>query len=267
MQHVRDQNWMAVVIDIVVVCGSVLLATQISIGLEKDREQRELRSAMKHISGELNASRDNMRWMSDRYRDDMAALRQILAVLDSESAPELAQADLSRGLLAMFYPRTLFIQYDLISELQHSDGLRSIPQDDLHGALRELTARYHELETIQAMRQPLAMGSRLTDFPFVRATVEQDLESRAWGSLMVADIDWVEARRSPAFHNAVAQSHSYIRSLLTNLEVAKVMATESARLMHLYGYSPETTWYETIGEPLEQEVSKNLIKLLTEGSD
>jgi len=267
MQHVREQNWTAVVIDIGVVCGSVLLATQISIGLEKEREQRELQSAMKHVSGELNASRDNMRWMSDRYRDDMAALRMILAVLDSEAAPELAQADLSRGLLAMFYPRNLYIQYDLIRELQHSDGLRSIPQDDLHGAIRELTARYHELETIQALRQPLAMGSRLTDFPFVRATVEQNLESSAWGTLIVTDIDWVDARTSPAFHNAVAQSQSYMRSLLINLEVAKVMATETARLMNLYGYSPETTWYETIGEPLEQQVEKNPIKLLTEGSD
>jgi hypothetical protein len=50
MQHVREQNWLAVVIDVLVVFGSVVLATQFSEGIDSRRAQDALTSAMSRVS-------------------------------------------------------------------------------------------------------------------------------------------------------------------------------------------------------------------------
>lgn len=265
IQHVREQNWIAVGIDILVVFGSVLLATQISVAIESERGSDQLESAMKRVSGELNASADNMDWMSVAYRNRLVALREILAVLDGGSEAELDATVRTRGVYALFQPARLALQYDLIFELQNSVGLRSIPHNDLHDALRELQVYYKSVEEIHEFMSTPERDLSLADFTFISTELILGDGERGWGRMTISDVDWSQARRSKAFRNLVVQTHHNIGNLLISLEIAKAMGNETARLMEVYGYSAGTTWYEEIGEDIEKSVTSNVQKVLTEG--
>ena len=53
MQHFREQNWFAVGIDVIVVFGSVLLATQIAVAIENAKAKRDLEASMRNLSAEI----------------------------------------------------------------------------------------------------------------------------------------------------------------------------------------------------------------------
>ena len=265
IQHVYEQNWVAVLIDIIVVFGSVLLATQISVAIESKRNNDQLKVAMKRVSGELNASAENMDWMADGYRKRLTALREVLVILDGGSEINLDPTVRSRAFLALFQPSRLALQYDLISELQSSVGLRSIPYDDLHDALRELKGYFSSVEDTNKLMSTPERGIGLVDFPFIRTELVLEDDNKGWGSMVISDVDWSQARRSSAFRNLVVLTHHNMGNLLVDLEIAKAMGKETARLMEVYGFSAGITWYEETGEELERSVTSDVQKLLIKG--
>jgi hypothetical protein len=111
-----------------VVFGSVVLATQFSEGIDSRRAQDALTSAMSRVSGELNASYDNMQAQGEIWDDRLNALQQLILTLDRPDHRRIKDEDLNLALHTIFTPIQLFTQYDLITELQNSEGLRMVPR-------------------------------------------------------------------------------------------------------------------------------------------
>ncbi|MEM7284145.1 MAG: hypothetical protein AAF438_21275 [Pseudomonadota bacterium] len=270
IKHVSEQNWLAVAIDVLVVFGSVVLATQFSEGIESRRAQDALTTAMSRVSGELNASYDNMQEQGEIWEDRLNALQQLMSALEKPDQTEINAGDLNLALHTIFTPIQLYTQYDLITELQNSEGLRMVPQDDLHGALRELMFQYKMLASRNNAWKLAQSKTTLSQFPYIHSELNRD-SSGNWGTMRFSGIDWDTARRDPALRSATVQAHHNVRAMRIQLEAGKAMAAEVDKIMNAYGYGEDTTWYERTGEAVERaafdRIRKQLSLELSEDSD
>ncbi|MBO6689343.1 MAG: hypothetical protein JJ931_12870 [Henriciella sp.] len=91
-QHVKDQNWIAVVLDFVIVVAGILIAFQISSMAEKRGEVAQFDRQMEALKVEMTENLDRYEIAVDRIRDQyesITALRELLA--DPESAATEAE--------------------------------------------------------------------------------------------------------------------------------------------------------------------------------
>lgn len=87
-QHVKDQNWFAVVLDFVIVVAGILIAFQISSMAEKRGEVAMFDRQMEALKVEMTENLDRYEIASDRIRDQyesITALRYLLANPESEA--------------------------------------------------------------------------------------------------------------------------------------------------------------------------------------
>lgn len=262
IKNVADQNWLAVAIDVLVVFGSVLMATQLSIRIEEEKAQRDLENAMSKVAGEINASAENVAGSKLLYKSVMQSLRAISEHLQADLALDIDTDEHRRAIEFVFKPSPIFIQYELILELQATGGLRNVPQEDLHNMLRELLLNYRliDAEYLRLVRKDRAED--LGAFPYIDWGIVLEEESTRWGYMKIEDIDWEQASQDHRFKTLITSAHHDLAGLALRLEVTHMWATEIQRMMDQYGFAAGPSWYEVEGEALEMPIYRKPSEVL-----
>ena len=86
IQHFREQNWIAVGIDFVIVVAGILLALQISNWNEEREERRESAIFTERLKEDLREENWRYQLLSEYYRDVHAAAQKAADALSGEAA-------------------------------------------------------------------------------------------------------------------------------------------------------------------------------------
>ena len=242
MQHIREQNWFAVSIDVIVVVGSVFLATQLSSALDTRRAEQDLIASMRNLhkefAREMLWSESAINWQ----KRVMAGLRDAIAILDGE---EPGGIDLDRVHWAlrvgMSPPPGLNFQATL-GELRDSGELRRIPYENLSSILIEILGSkesllwYYERDMRGANEQPL-------QYSFIRRDLNVDVEQGMWGAALIVSVDWERAREDADFRFRLLQAHSVFASNTMNMEGTQGLLVEAVSILKDLGFEPSSDWW------------------------
>ncbi|MEO1078307.1 MAG: hypothetical protein AAFY29_02040 [Pseudomonadota bacterium] len=249
MQHVREQNWFAVGIDVMVVVGSVFLATQLSSALDTRRADQDLKASMRNLhkefAREITWSESATTWQ----KLVMAGLRDAVAVLDG-SEPE--GIDLDRVYWAlrvgMSPPPGLNFQATL-QELRDSGELRRIPYENLSSVLIEILGgkesflRFYEREMRGTNEQPL-------QYSFIKRDLNLDVDKGPWGAALIVSVDWEQARKDADFRFRLLQAHSVFASNTIEIERDRDQLVEAVSILKDLGFEPSNDLRGENREPL-----------------
>ncbi|MEO1082256.1 MAG: hypothetical protein AAFY29_22045 [Pseudomonadota bacterium] len=212
MVHVREQNWLAVPIDVVVVFGSVVFAIRFSQALDRRRDEARFRDSMLAILGEIRSFKDTVDRGLDTRRRNLRYLRDALLILQGEERlRDYPEQELLKGLSHAVDPLPITTPFDATRSLQHSGRLNDwrIPEirNNLITLLWYATA-LHQLGIVNASKGHTSLGVRdlgsFGDFVKVSAAVRESDMRTAWGHRYITSIDWTAARANPDFLYAVA---------------------------------------------------------------
>ena len=252
MQHMREQNWLAVGIDIVVVMGSVLVATQISVQIEEGRQQRDLQRALNNLVPEILQA---VEWRESAVawqKRKLKGLRDAIEIVEGASPENFDREQILLALTFATDPPTYPAQYVTLDEIQATGRLKDIPGRDLREFLVQLlsASRSNASDMSRAIKagdtSPLA-------YDFLERQVERG--TPGWGAAKVIAVDWVQARNDGSFLNRLKFSHQTMASIAFSMDSMLVLEHEALRLLNERGYgTSETYWqenYDRITSPLE----------------
>jgi len=178
MQHAGEQNWFAVAIDVIVVLGSVLLATQISIAIENAKSQRDLEYSLRNLSSEISRQIEWSHSALSWEKRQMAGLRDAVAILDGAQPGQYDQDQILMALTFGIDPPSFAGSYPTLDEMVSSGRLKEISQPGLRGVLTELASvsgtsdmEFQRLNA-NANRSPLL-------YEFIERDIELNPENKA----------------------------------------------------------------------------------------
>ncbi len=254
MQHAGEQNWFAVAIDVIVVLGSVLLATQISIAIENAKSQRDLESSLRNLSSEISRQIEWTPRAISWEKGHMAGLRDVLAILDGAQPDQYDQDRILKALTFGIDPPTIVNHFPTLDEMSNAGRLKEIPHPGLRGVLIELASissfsdtEFQRLEA-SANRSPL-------QYEFIDREIELNPKKTTWGFSIIKHVDWESARASHDFRMRILQAHDILARTGTRLIKGTQLLEEVKRELKSEGFQPSSSWW-----------AKNVDRVYGEGS-
>ena len=244
MQHVGEQNWLAVCIDVAVVVGSVFLATQLSVALDRQAQEAELATSLRNLSDELTASLEEAQGQERYSREILFHIREALAVLDGRDPDTLTDAQrqgIFRALTYRHHPTFIIRKYETLLELQNSGNFSNIKVPALRGVLSQLLTMAKENDQWNASLHRGVDVSYL-DFPFLERELLLSNE-RYWGSAEVVAIDWEAAQADRSFRDRLLKMHHTESQATWNAYAERLLVEEAVRQLEALGYSGHTSWW------------------------
>jgi len=201
-RHVRDQNWVAVGIDFLIVVVGVFIGIQVSNWNDSRKADAELSASLESLAQEIS----NTAWHREnqlRYEHEtIDGLRLVLDLLDgaelSEEQYALALLALSRGT-----PPPDPSRYGTLASLQASGRLKDIDSTELRNALSELRS-IDRLNAAFSERARREMTAPPFDVKLLRLRAPE-LDGTNIEAGPVATLDVEGARQDPNFRARLIQ--------------------------------------------------------------
>ena len=240
-QHVRDQNWFAVGIDVVVVVGSVLLATQLSTAIDNRRARADLNSSMLNVHREFARS---VKWTNSAIRYQkriMAGLQDAVAILDGASPSQFNMQRVHRSIEEGSIPPVNGVWFSSLRELRDSGDLRRISDESAGPLLLEILAYAESQESNRNYRMRGAEG-RPFDYPFIAVNIDRESTGSAWGMYSITNIDWAAARQDPEFRTALIHAHVRMAGNAFDMQATVALLSEAVSTLDRAGYGSSKDW-------------------------
>lgn len=216
---VREQNWVAVAIEFVIVVAGVMLAFQISAWNEARADRREEAGFLHALAADTRYSRERLEQTAARLEVQQAALERLHRVHrgEADASDETISADLANGL---FYLSWLDVNESTFDTLVGSGRLSLIDDPVLVGLLQTLSASYddarstidNEFQTTYRFSDPLLLQS--ADMAAVFRANERYTTQVPWSSDIPpappASNDWMSDR---AFGNVLLYRAAFVGAL------------------------------------------------------
>ena len=168
-EHVRDQNWIAVVVDLTVVVVGIFLAFQVDRLYESNRSRIEEREFLTALAEDFSATRDAFVRVRDRHADSTSSALALLAYQSGEPV-NIDHDEFYRLLADVTWMRTADARrgsYDFLI----SSGKISVIQDmRLRTQLSEFFARFDGV--LSDMNDDLQLFWRSTFEPYVQRNLD-----------------------------------------------------------------------------------------------
>lgn len=252
MRHVREQNWVAVGIDFLIVVVGVFIGIQVANWNDERRAQADLKAALGNLAQEIanTAERreDQVAWQEWAVR----GYASLIDLVDGVELDEEARADAYRAIV-LPYPPPEPSRYETLYELQNSGQLKEIPSRELRGALGELLSG----DRIAGSYFERWLGG-LTAPPFSNRIVTYALsEPNEDGdrSMRVTDVDLELARADPDFRARAVQMRWLFQTNAQTQRTSLVLDRLVLELLESEGYRPSGNWLEQNRERLGIEAS------------
>lgn len=209
----REQNWLAVVLEFVIVLAGVLLAFQISSWSQSASDRAFTRDILTRLHGELiglEAARAlSLHDRTQRVRDLIEARPIVMGVVDAEALTQqqcvaIAVSDTGSGSVPDALPS--------LDELMTSGAMESIRSADVRQSAMELYAKrtavraYAQESVHEVVNLPIAYPN------VVHRTLIPDPNESDDGWDVSASCNLAEMRASPGFQAAMLQNISAYRS-------------------------------------------------------
>lgn len=258
IEHVRVQNWTAVVLDFVIVVVGVVIGIQVANWNQARVEQRELAASLSNLAQEVSNTAwhrtDQIEWM----RRVIEGLGLMLEALDGRDLSPEEWETARSALTSVASPPPDPSRYETLYELQNTGMLRKVPSRELRAALGELLSS-------QKLAMPFyEMSLRTLTAPdFSPETVSYGLRDeegiRGDGMARVMSVDIERARADPLFRRRIVQGHSvFITRIWTN-EIYRKYDCEVLAMLAAEGYEPSGHWLvENLERLVPNAPKKNL---------
>ena len=240
-QHVTEQNWFAVFLDLVVVVLGIFLGLQVSNWNDERRADRELRTYLDSLATEFQASADILENHVAWQTGIMDGLTLALRALDGESLTDEELEQAYRGLSNGFSPPPYPNKNEVLREMQSTGMLQRLPAGDLRSALNEALAQAR----VYTPFYERAMGT-ITAPPLSPEFVSFELFSSddplRDGRITVTGVDFQRAREDPNLRLRILQGYSAFAETRQSKQASLNMDREILRLLAERGHTPSGNW-------------------------
>ncbi|MBI1391942.1 MAG: hypothetical protein GC152_04295 [Alphaproteobacteria bacterium] len=214
-QHVKDQNWFAVVLDFLIVVAGVLIAIQLANWNEARARNVELREQLGSLHGEFTENLSRFDGYRDRLQSQMADIATLRQIIAGGSPPD-DMREVDRMLINSFSILVFTAEQTTFDELVAGGALRRLESLNLREPLaswEQALASYRRLE-VDALEQ-----RNLAFVPFA-------MEELAFGA-MGEHYAWTETFIAPSpFRNT--QEMIQANRQLDNILVLRLGITAAA---------------------------------------
>lgn len=240
-KHVRDQNWVAVWLDFLIVVAGVFIGIQVSNWNDERKAQSDLNTSLENLAQEVGNTATRLEALIKWQQRGMHGYELLLDLLDGEELDD-EERSLAYEAIELAYPPPTPSRYETLYELQNSGRLKDIPSRELRGALGELLSidrldgRYYD-----------NLMSMLTAPPFSSQIITYELsEPDETGQRVktVTDVDLELARREPNFRMRVIEMYSLYKNNHQNQMFILRMDRLILELLKSNGYTPSANWLE-----------------------
>jgi len=194
MKHVRDQNWLAVVLDFLIVVVGVFIGIQVANWNQAQLETDRFHDQLINLHAEFTENLERMNGYGDRLDsklNDIVTLRRIVA---GESL-NVSNDELDRMLMNAFAVPIVAVDRTSFDELMQSDALRRLKDITMREPMVRWGEAYANLQRLES--DTLILRNQI----FAPYAVNE-LGFGAMGEHYAAVADWIA--RSP-FRNEVEQ--------------------------------------------------------------
>lgn len=218
-QHVRAQNWVAVVLDFVIVVVGVFVGLQVSNWNAARVEAGAEEAMLARIEEEFTALKPGLERSIGRYDETITATGAAILQLrqDDPLADEAAFRRTLGKAAFLWYTPPLALVY---SELMSTGGLSKLSDPDLRAAL----ARYGEAYALFAQIQPQAKTVLTDPRGYFHNAVEWSVDPSDWeGDNAILRYD-LAALRAARGEMQVWQGYQYEIATVTRTQLVEVNA-------------------------------------------
>lgn len=146
MQHLREQNWFAVTLDLMIVIVGVFLGFQVTAWNDGRADQEALRQALVRFDAEVDANLVTIATIASELDEMIPQVSRALDVLRTcETGPD-AEAAVAAGLNAAQITRGLRYRTSALSELTEQPRLLNQQSDEQRRILQDLL---NDLDVLQ----------------------------------------------------------------------------------------------------------------------
>ncbi|MEO0817453.1 MAG: hypothetical protein AAFX86_09110 [Pseudomonadota bacterium] len=233
-QHVKDQNWFAVLLDFAIVVFGVLLAIQVSNWNDARSDRRAEREILQRLHFELqqaDALRTAYQTFAAQRLSDISTARLVLLGLTDRDTLTVAEC---QAVSESHIPVTPFTIIPIITELSGSGELAILRDQRVVSAIAEVTSQ-NELESVILSGNVAHARALAPAFPEL---IAYGLE-RDEGAAAASDFDGFDPvflcdsgamRESSAFLNAFGENATRVFFMLEYSTQPKHAAIEELRL-------------------------------------
>jgi hypothetical protein len=241
MEHVREQNWIAVWLDLFIVVIGVFIGIQVSNWNDQRQSKAELAASLENLAQEISntATRreDQLQWQHRIIR----GYQLMLDLLDGAALDDEERAEAYRA-LTVGYPPPDPSRYETLYELQSTGHLKDISSKELRGALGELLSRdrmgtdYYDYWATAVSAPPYS--------PDIVTFGQSENGASGVQTLIVTDVDLELARNNPAFRARINQMLEFYRVNARNDASGLRIDQIILEMLESAGYRPSGNWLE-----------------------
>jgi len=167
MQHVREQNWFAVSLDVIVVIVGIFLGLQVQdwneIRKDKDLEQQYLNRILEDQKATLASVQGAIDILDERSED----LIVVLEYLEGRQTQPPTESTVQNSLCYWYVPTSVEIQSSAFDELVSTGRLNLIQNEELRNTLQRTHNKHNAVSfDFNVLSQPSQVKARFLE-PFI----------------------------------------------------------------------------------------------------
>ena len=147
-EHVREQNWFAVGIDLLVVIFGVYVGMQVSVWNEERLERLEEIEFLERIIADLDASIELQIGSEQFQQNGLDNADWIIALLDKGEIPEASQESFNKQLYELARTNPLLYRLATIEEMTAAGKLGLIQNTDVRSTVGQLLSFAKQRQTL-----------------------------------------------------------------------------------------------------------------------
>lgn len=215
MQHVREQNWFAVGLDVIVVIVGIFLGLQVQAWYEARAEREEEQLYLERLLEDFTQSIEINEFSHNIARQRVG---NVQLILESLSACELAVEDRDRfanGLFRMGKFLPLRLRGTVIDELKSTGKFQLIENLNIRSAISEHIDSVENVQTVtNSIRSSIGPHILVLEKEYSNKIVETGLspamDTRTWDQI---EVNFEELCSNSEAIRAISHIHSYTKGL------------------------------------------------------
>ncbi len=140
-QHVKSQDWFAVLVDFLIVVIGILMAFQITTCSSGREEKRIYDAALDRVVSELRSNLEAQVWLRKGIAKELPLIQEALEALRSCRSDHASLTSIETALVPLNSPYVLLFQTSALKQFLNNDAFLAYQQADAREALDRLLRR------------------------------------------------------------------------------------------------------------------------------
>ncbi len=199
-QHIKDQNWVAIAIDFLIVVSGVLLGLQAQQWIENRDGRENYHLALERLETEMSANLQGLKVVEDEHRKRMKSVTESLSVLQSCSDDNQASEKVNAGLLRLIGTMGLSLRTSALEDLTANEALLRYQSPKERQNLKNLLFTLNHTLREASFVETLPLEERFQDNPII-SIGEAEMSERTY-----VGKTWTSVRRELFLNVPVSQA-------------------------------------------------------------